>query len=360
MSEALSQPAGDIAEDKAPGQTETSGQVSDRVPRVSIGLPVYNGENFLEQALDSLLAQTFGDFELIISDNGSTDRTQQICRNYAARDNRIRYFRNETNRGASWNFNNVFSLARGEYFKWAAHDDVCAPEFLEVCVSVLDREPEVVLCYGWTQMVDLEGRELENMYPTPKISNMDSSRPYQRFHGAIFPDHWCFEVFGLIRRAVLRQTALIANYAGSDRVLLADLTLQGRFHEVPARLFFNRNHPSRSIQKHSVYTVAVWYDPKTKIRVTFPYWRYLWEYGRAVAHSELDGQERVRCYAQLFLWMGQYAKQLAADFRRAGMTLLLVISPKTGELISRVVHEGPHVLFGPRNRVQGEKSKRKA
>src|SRR5260370_10566620 len=115
-------------------------------PRVSIGVPVYNGENFLRETLDSLLAQTFEDFELIISDNGSTDNTPHICREYALRDNRVSYHRCDINRGFSWNNNHVFQLAQGEYFKWADHDDLCAPEYLERCITVLDARPDVVLC----------------------------------------------------------------------------------------------------------------------------------------------------------------------------------------------------------------------
>src|SRR6185369_4346332 len=107
-------------------------------PSVSIGLPVYNGVNYLRQALDSLLAQTFGDWELILSDNGSTDATESICREFAARDGRIRYLREPVNRGATWNFNRVFELSRAPLFRWAAHDDVCSPELLERCVAALE------------------------------------------------------------------------------------------------------------------------------------------------------------------------------------------------------------------------------
>src|SRR5579871_3942080 len=113
--------------------------------RVSIGLPVHNGERYLREAIDSLLAQTYRDFELIISDNGSTDGTEAICRAYAAADPRIRYYREEQNRGCAWNWNRVFALARGEIFKWAAHDDVCAPRLVERCLEALDRCPEAVL-----------------------------------------------------------------------------------------------------------------------------------------------------------------------------------------------------------------------
>ncbi len=124
------------------------------MPRVSVGLPVYNGENFIKDALDSILAQTFEDFELIISDNASTDGTQQICRQYTSKDQRIRYIRNDGNIGASKNFNQVFELSSGEYFKWIAHDDLCAPEFLERCVEVLDQDPSIVLCFARPKAID--------------------------------------------------------------------------------------------------------------------------------------------------------------------------------------------------------------
>ena len=115
------------------------------IPRVTIGLPVYNGQNYLVETLESLLAQTYTDFELVISDNASTDRTEAICRQYAAGDARIRYYRNDENIGASANYNRAFELGRGEYFKWAAHDDLLAPTYLERCVEVLDANPDVVL-----------------------------------------------------------------------------------------------------------------------------------------------------------------------------------------------------------------------
>ena len=111
--------------------------MSESVPRVTIGLPVYNGENYLAAAIESLLSQTFTDFELVICDNGSTDRTEQVCRAYAARDARIRYYREVENRGLAWNFSRTFELARGEYFKWHAHDDLCGPTLLRGALEAL-------------------------------------------------------------------------------------------------------------------------------------------------------------------------------------------------------------------------------
>ena len=125
--------------------------------RVSMGMPVYNGERYVAEAIESVLQQTFGDFELVISDNGSTDSTRSICEGYAARDPRVRYFRSDANRGATWNFNRVVELSRGEYFRWAAHDDRIRPEYLERCVAVLDADPEAVLCYTQVEIIDAAG-----------------------------------------------------------------------------------------------------------------------------------------------------------------------------------------------------------
>ncbi len=128
------------------------------LPYVSIGLPVYDGERFLAETLDSLLAQTFEDLELIISDNASTDRTQEICKDYLAKDRRIRYYRNDQNLGAARNYNRVFELSTGKYFKWAAHDDLCASALTERCVEVLDSEPSAVMCYARTIIIDEHGK----------------------------------------------------------------------------------------------------------------------------------------------------------------------------------------------------------
>src|SRR5262245_56581544 len=117
------------------------------IPLVGIGLPVYNGERFLRQTLDSILAQTFKEFELIISDNSSTDKTEEICLEYSRRDARIRYIRQEINLGASRNYNLVFEMTAGKYFRWAAADDLFSADSLEICVATLEKYPEAVLCY---------------------------------------------------------------------------------------------------------------------------------------------------------------------------------------------------------------------
>lgn len=133
-------------------------------PCVSIGLPVYNGENHLKEAIESLLAQSFQDFELIISDNASTDKTSEICQVYAQQDSRIRYVRNPQNLRASRNFNQCFEIAWGKYFQWVAHDDILHPDFLAKTVPVMDQDPSVVLCFSNAKVIDPHGTVLIDDY----------------------------------------------------------------------------------------------------------------------------------------------------------------------------------------------------
>lgn len=266
--------------------------MSKNKPRVSIGLPVYNGEPFLREAIDSILAQTFTDFELIISDNASTDNTEEICRSYAAKDSRIRYYRHDVNRGASWNFNLVVDLAVGEYFKWAAHDDVCAPTFLERCVEVLDHDSGTVLSCSQTMFTKSDGRKWWNAKTSPQLS---SQKPEERFQG-VLTYFWCLEVFGLIRTDVLRKTSRIAPYYGSDRLLLVELSLIGRFQEIPECLFFRRCHAEQS-SRLSASEREAWIDPKAVQRSKLLRPRSSIGYIQAVLKSPLNWSERLRCFA---------------------------------------------------------------
>jgi len=136
--------------------------IANKMPAISLGLPVYNGESYLAQAIEAVQQQTNGHFELIITDNASTDGTEAICRVYERRDRRIRYYRNESNLGAAGNFNCDFALAGGPFFKWVAYDDLMASAFLERCVDVLHRDPSVVLCYPRASIIDENGEFLEN------------------------------------------------------------------------------------------------------------------------------------------------------------------------------------------------------
>jgi glycosyltransferase involved in cell wall biosynthesis len=287
-------------------------------PRVSIGMPVYNGENYIEQALDAILAQTYQDFELIISDNASTDRTQEICRAYAAKDKRIRYYRQDRNCGPAWNFNLVFELAGGEYFKWAAHDDLLAPEFLEKCVEVLDRDPSIVLCNAKANVIDECDGRYRGKYDVNL--NADSPKVRDRFHGLIYGDpklgeHRCYEVFGLIRTESLRKTPCIGKYAHADGVLLVYLGFLGRFHEIPEYLFFPRIHVKQSMEiaRTNYHLYTGWFDPKKAGKVSFPRWRIFREYLLAIWQAPIGLYERMICYLELMNWFRHKRHRLKQD-----------------------------------------------
>jgi glycosyltransferase involved in cell wall biosynthesis len=273
-------------------------------PCVSIGLPVFNGEKYLEEALDSILAQTYTDFELIISDNASTDRTQQICRAYAAMDTRIRYCRNERNLGAPRNFNRAFELSRGKYFKWAAYDDLLAPEYLQKCVGVLDKDPSIVLCHSRTGRIDERGVLVGTYDHKMRI---DSAKPYERFSDLISIMHNpCWPIFGVTYASIMKMTPLHGDYLGADGNLLAELSLYGRIYEIPEYLFFRRDHPQAYTQryvhtKHANYREQLaWWGSDSWINLTVL--KNLCEFFRSVRRVPLKWSERMLCYEQIFNW----------------------------------------------------------
>lgn len=288
-------------------------------PRVSLGLPVYNGGRYLERQLRSLLGQDFGDFELVISDNASTDETERVCREYAARDPRVRYHRSPTNRGLAWNWNRAFALSRAPYFKWVAHDDEHDATFLSRCVAVLDADPTVVLCHSASVDVDEEGLLLREW---PARTRPAAPEPHVRFTDLLDLDYPCFQVFGVVRSDVLRQTSLHGPYPESDRVLLAELALRGRLVEVPEPLFRRREHAARSVRafptprsRQSLYT------GRPPARFAFPTWRMGLEMSRAVARAPLPPAERLRCAAAMRHWLRRHRRGLAGNVAHNALSL---------------------------------------
>lgn len=281
-------------------------------PLVSLGLPVYNGENFLRAALDSILAQTYARWELILSDNGSTDTTPRICAEYAARDGRIRYYRHPFNMGASRNFNFTFDLARGPLFRWTAHDDVCHPELLERCVAAMLAHPEAVLCHPRTRVIGPDGAPLHD---DPVRLRTDSPLVEQRFHDLICLDHSCFQVFGLIRTALLGRTPLLGAFVGADRNLLAELSLIGPFHEIPETLFFRRDHPHTSTRQFpGAKERLAWFREKS-VGARHPTLRRAGGYLASIFRAPLTARERLACLGVLLEWCGQRAASFCRGLR---------------------------------------------
>lgn len=285
--------------------------------QISIGMPVYNGGLYLEQAIRSILDQTFSDFDLIISNNASTDRTEEICRRLASCDSRIKYFQQTQNIGAAANYNFTIDQATGRYFKWAAHDDYLAPTYLEKCIAALERNPRALLASSVHLIVDDDERVLEVNRPMTPASA--SSRASVRL-AARLRQRRCIEVFGVVRTEIMAQSIRHGFFIGADRVLLAEFAMLGPFEFVDEPLFFNRDHAGRSI--HIVHAnndrsrLAAWYDPTGANKHPFPTWTAYSEYIRLIKKHVPDRSERLHCY-----WA------LAKSLHRRRGNLYLVLEP---------------------------------
>lgn len=281
-------------------------------PNVGIGLPVYNGENFVREAIESILEQSYPHFELVITDNASTDGTEAICREYVERDPRVSYHRHPKNVGASGNYTRCFELARGEYFKWAAHDDVCLPDFLGRCVDALDRDRSAVLCYTRVQTIDAAGRRGKRWPSRPSAAADEAEARFDE----VLSRQDTFPIFGLMRRAVLARTPLLGPYPAHDRPLLAELSLYGRFLEIDDVLFLEREHPERSVRAHDFrrpHEAVAWYDTKRAGTLIFPAWRLLQEFRAAVCRTPLRAVQRMRCRLAILRWIVRNRSDLMRD-----------------------------------------------
>jgi glycosyltransferase involved in cell wall biosynthesis len=276
-------------------------------PRVALGLAVYNGEEFLAQAIQSIVDQSFTDFECVVSDNASTDRTAEIAQSFAAQDPRIRYSKNATNIGGARNENLTVSLTSAAYFRWAAHDDYLEPTLLERCVEVLDRDPGVVICYTQVRQLDL----VAGTSTILSRNNASSRRPATRFRRIILSRDFLEETYGLIRRDVLDRTNLQADYTASDRTLMAEISLYGRFYEVPEPLFVKRLHPKNAYVDWR--TRIAWFRPGTDGMLSFPWWAQLGDLLRTVRRAQVGGLVQAECYAAVALWAFVRAPNLAKD-----------------------------------------------
>jgi glycosyltransferase involved in cell wall biosynthesis len=266
---------------------------------LSIGLPVYNGERYLSKALDSLLNQDFEDFELIISDNGSTDQTEAICRAAAAKDERIRYFRNDENRGATWNFRRVFELSEGEFFKYAAYDDECYPTMLRECMEVmLAGGPSVALVYTQSETID------ENSLVVPRwgstrwdsIATTANTAPRRLAHVLWRVLHGEAH-YGVIRSSFLRQLRPYGSVA-ADWVILAQLAMVGKIVEVPQVRFRLRKHSTNSWNgSRTPAQILHWHNPEASAlerRLPFRI-AIILEHIKSVCYLQLTFTEKMKC-----------------------------------------------------------------
>jgi glycosyltransferase involved in cell wall biosynthesis len=271
---------------------------SARTPTVTIGLPVYNGESYLEMALHSLLAQTFPDFEIVISDNASTDGTQSICERAARQDGRIVYIRQPVNLGAAPNFNLLVDHARAPYFKWAAADDLHAPDYLEKCLALLSSAPDAVLCHSEVIRIDGVGNEIELRRPDRAQCSPDLLTRFR----SLVPMRPCHAVFGLMRTDAIRHSRRILGTSHGDGILLLELGTMGRFEFVAESLFYSRVHEGQSSERYASDRAAYteWFDRRRAGKTVLPYWRMIWEFARIGAMAPAGPLVRARCVSAAF------------------------------------------------------------
>jgi glycosyltransferase involved in cell wall biosynthesis len=278
-------------------------------PRLTVGLPVYNGEKYLPESIDALLGQTYEDFELIISDNASTDGTAEVCRDYEKQDSRVRYFRQPRNVGLAPNHNFVAEQARGELFKWASNDDLYARDLLKRCIEALDEYPDVVLAHCWTARVDDSGT-VTTAYKYPL--NTASPHAPERFRSLLF-DSGGDDDYGVIRLEVLRRTRMKESYHHADHTIIAELGLHGRFYQVPDWLYFRRDHDDRAERAcPTMRSRCVNMDPRRADRLRHPavrlYGEYVWAYISGIRHAPLSSADRRECYRHLAQWFASRAR----------------------------------------------------
>lgn len=286
------------------------------LPLVTVGLPVRNGERFLDEALASILTQDLDDLELVVADNGSTDATPTIARDAARRDDRVRLLPSPRDRGAAWNYNRVVAAARGRFFKWASHDDLLRPGNLSACVAELQRwGSEVVLAYPRTELVDGDGRVLE-LYDDR--CDVRQPRPSERLRHLLRELRLCNAVFGVMRLEVLRTTRGIGAFHSSDVVLLAELALRGRVHEVPAPLFARRrlDEPGARHRMTDAEKVA-WFRPDAQVgRRPMVRSRLVAEHVRSILAAPLAAEERARCLGVLAAeWGPRYWRTMGGEVK---------------------------------------------
>lgn len=305
-------------------------------------MPVYNAERFLEASIQSVLNQSFTDFEVILSDNASNDRTPEICAQYVAQDRRVRYYRADYNRGAGWNHKRVLELATGQYFKWQAHDDICAPSMMEKCIAALEADKHCVLAHARTTYIDECGKIIGNYNLDLRTDSKDVA---VRFSDLVMSYHECYEIFGVIRRSVLERTGPQPSIVHGDGHLLAHLALYGPYRKIPEALFYNREHSARSsrtlpsrLRGHRLRLTrhvqdlpsAEWWDATRARRITYPQWQQANEYLRMVRCAPLAPQDRKRCYRVVLRWMLRDRRRFVKDLLIAADQVLYNLQSSKG------------------------------
>ncbi|NNC11883.1 glycosyltransferase family 2 protein [Planctomonas sp. JC2975] len=270
------------------------------VPRVSVGVPVYNGEEYLETALRALQKQTLREFEVIISDNASTDGSRAIAERFAVEDERFHVIGSMKNEGIPRNFNATLESAAAPLFMWNAADDFARPEHLEACCAVLDAHPEAWIAFSRIDAIDAEGRFLNSR----DDENLDFGGLDASGRVDLFLRRQVYQVIGfggVIRTDRLREYGGLPPFYGGDIVLGLGLAIKAPWIQVPRALYVRRMHEGQfgKSQGGDIATQIRHYDPSIRREYAFPQW-YL--NGRLIAEAAaatIPLSERLRAVASV-------------------------------------------------------------
>ena len=286
------------------------------IPRVTVAIPVYNGGRWIQQTIESVLNQTYDDFELVISDNRSTDNTVEICESFAKQDARVRIHQNESNIGAALNFNKAYDLSRAAYFKWASSNDLLAPTMLEKCVDILDSHPDAAIAAPKTQIID-ENNEITSL--CQEEMHLISEDPFERFVTFLERVQLNNLEQALIRSSVLEKTKLQAVYPGSDMILVAELVARGKVFEIPEYLLSRRLAKSSTTNLMEEHEIATFYSP-THTRIPHVALRMFFALVSAASRLEVPFRVRAKFYRYAIRHLrwarGQIARDLIDQFKR--------------------------------------------
>jgi glycosyltransferase involved in cell wall biosynthesis len=290
-------------------------------PKVVIGLPVYNSQKYLGAAIESHLAQSFTDFDLVIADNGSTDATPAICADYASRDKRVKYSRSEENRGILWNHRRVMEAIKSpnQYFRWAAGDDIMEPGLLQAMVTVLDTRPEVEAVVPDTRNIDADGKIMGSMARSLDLQSPDASeRAWQILTGG----YQMVIAFGLFRTSTLRMMRTRPDYIGWDFVFVWELALRGLMVQPTGSVLLRRFHAGAMSHVKTAKEMRKWVEPNSKAGMSFPHWTWAYERARALLASPLPAKEKLRIGAMLSRVMLWQRASLVRDVTQAARRTL--------------------------------------
>lgn len=290
-------------------------------PLVGLGATLYNRAAYLKEALDSLLAQTYPGFRLVLVDDASTGETESIAREYTARDPRVTYIRHEERQGMTASWRHAFEAATEEssirYFAWASDHDRWDPRWLECLVNELEANGRLVLAYPYTRRLDGDGRLLDKpprLFETTGMRTLDERWPYVCRETVASGDM----VYGLMRAEAVRRAGVFRDVFCPDRLLIAELALQGEFRQVPEELWFRRQFGEASVSRQRTSLFAGRAPRGRWLPPWLQHGRALW---RAYVAGEQDPERRRAASRRVFQYSVQYAlrhQQKSTTYRQFG------------------------------------------